>query len=403
LQGSQGRQGTQGLSIQGTQGIAGSGGGTSNWVRKTTTYTAVTGDKIIADTSGGAFTITLPATPSIGDNVIFADGASWNTSNLTVARNGSTIEGYVDDFILNIAGIEVSFIYDGTTWEVYANVGPKGTQGTAGSGGGGSGTFDVGITSSVYVSVTSGIATGIGGGGITTANSQLYRNNDIFIGPGIGFSFPSTAGNDYVVESIHVTNIFSNELYLSARQDYFQSSNNWLNIPIAQRVIVPYQGSAELLEQPIIASPQDILRFQALAGVGTTAAGVDGGLDAFITYSTKTDTNYVGVGSTVASSTGAEVYRSTTYPSVIQSIRLINYNLSIDIDASVSIYRGGTAGGIVTTGVRQGYLAYNLTVPKNSTIELCDKPKYLNVNDTIVAFGSTINSLAVCVSGKKIV
>jgi len=41
----------------------GGGGGVSfNWTAKTTTYTAVTGDHLLADTSGGAFTITLPAT-----------------------------------------------------------------------------------------------------------------------------------------------------------------------------------------------------------------------------------------------------------------------------------------------------------------------------------------------------
>lgn len=264
---------------------------------------------------------------------------------------------------------------------------------------GGSGTYDTGITTSIYVSVTSGIATGIGTTTSTIIASQIARNNDIFIGPGIAFSFPSTAGREYIIESIHVTNIFSNELYFTGRHDY----NGGRNIPMAQRVIVPYQGAAELLEQPIIAGPSDILRFQAFVGVGTTAAGADGGLDAFIVYSSKTDTNYVGVGSTVVSSSGTEIFTSSVAPSVIQSIRLVNYNLNIDIDASVSIYRGGTVGGIVTTGVRRGYLAYNLTVPKNSTIELCEKPKYLARNDSIVAVGSTINSLAVHVSGKYIV
>jgi hypothetical protein len=259
------------------------------------------------------------------------------------------------------------------------------------SGGEGSGTFDTGISSSVYISANSGI-------GIGTANT-----NDIFVGPGIGYSFPSTSDLEYVIESIHVTNIFSNELYLSARQDYNTGTNTWNNVPIAQRVIIPYQGSAELLEQPIIASPQDILRFQALTGTGSTAAGVDGGLDVFVTYSTKNDTDYIGIGKTVSSPSETEIYTSDTYPTVIQSIRLINYNLNIDIDASVSIYRGGTVGIITTTGVRQGYLVYNLTVPKNSTIEICQKPKYLNTNDTIMAVSPVPNSLAVCVSGKQVV
>jgi hypothetical protein len=152
----------------------------------------------------------------------------------------------------------------------------------------------------------------------------------------------------------------------------------------------------------MIASPNDHLRFQALSGTGSTATGIDGGLDIFTVYSTKTDTNFVGVGSTVASTTGAEVYRSITYPSVVQSIRLCNYNLNIDVDASVSIYRGGTAGSVVSTGVRLGYLTYNMTIPKNSVVEILDKPKYLAINDTIVAVGSTINSLSACVAAKQI-
>lgn len=259
---------------------------------------------------------------------------------------------------------------------------------------GGSGTFDTGITTSIYVSVTSGIGTAV------TGFTTVQANNNIFIGPGIAYSFPSTAGSEYIIESIHVTNVFSNELYLSARQDY----NGGSNVPIAQRVIVPYQGATELLEEPIIANPSDIIRFQALDGNGQSAAGVDGGLDAFIVYSQKTDVNYIGVGKTIGNGNGTEIFTSATYPSVVQSIRVINYSLSADVDVSVSIYRGGTVGGILTTGVRQGYLIYNLTIPQNSTIEICEKPKYLVAGDTIVGVAKTIdNTTSICVSGKYIV
>lgn len=268
-------------------------------------------------------------------------------------------------------------------------------SGGGGGGGSGSGAFDSGITTSIFVSVTSGIATGIGGVGITTADSQLYRNNDIFIGPGIAYSFPSTVGVKYVIESIHLTNTFGNELYVSGRHDYSGGSN----VPIANRVIVPYQGAAELLEEPTVASPNDIIRLQAMTGIGTTAGGVDGGIDAFIVYSRKTDTKYVGIGTTVTTAAGQEIYTASTYQTVLQSIRLVNYSNNIDVDASISIYRGGTVGGIVTTGVRQGYLSYNLTVPKNSTIEILEQPKYLAINDSIVAAAATSNSLAVHLAG----
>ena len=101
---------------------------TQSWTSKTANYTAVAGDKIIADTSGGVWTLTLPATPTAGNAVIIADGANWSTNNLTVARNGSTIEGAAEDLVLDIKGIQVELIYSGTTWEVFAFTGPTGVQ-----------------------------------------------------------------------------------------------------------------------------------------------------------------------------------------------------------------------------------------------------------------------------------
>lgn len=281
---------------------------------------------------------------------------------------------------------------------IYAG-GTTGTSGqvlkSTGSGiewgpGGGSGSFDTGITTSIYVSVTSGIGT------------DSVRNNDIFIGPGIAYSFPSTAGLDYIIESIHITNKSGADLYISGRHDLFVSSNDWNEVPIANRIIVPYQGSLELLEQPRVASPSDILRFQALTGIGTAETGHDGGLDAFIVLSSKTDTNYVGVGTTVKS-TDQEIFTSSANDSVIQSISLTNYNMTVDVDVSVSIFRGGTVGQIVTTGIRQGYLAYNLTIPKNSNVELCQKPKYLATGDSILVTTTPTNSVGVIVAGKYIV
>jgi hypothetical protein len=91
-----------------------------SWVSKTTNYTAINGDKLIANTAGGAFTITLPASPSTGHFVEIADGADWSTNNLTVARNASTIEGLAEDLTVDVSGIQLELVYDGTTWEVYA-------------------------------------------------------------------------------------------------------------------------------------------------------------------------------------------------------------------------------------------------------------------------------------------
>ena len=146
-----------GTSVLGSGDLVVSATGSSNWIRKTANYTAVSGDKIIADSSGGTFTITLPATPALGASVSLTDGASWATTNVTVARNGSTVEGVADDVLLNVKGITVDFIFDGTTWQVTATLGAKGVKGDTGAAGA------VKVVNVVFDGDGAGISTGLKG------------------------------------------------------------------------------------------------------------------------------------------------------------------------------------------------------------------------------------------------
>jgi len=109
----------------------GSGGGGLEYVVKTANYTASSLEGVLADTSGGAFTVTLPASPSTGSQVVIADsGNSWGTNNLTIARNGSTIANVAENLLCDITGVSVQLVYDGTTWEVYTQLGASGGFGT---------------------------------------------------------------------------------------------------------------------------------------------------------------------------------------------------------------------------------------------------------------------------------
>ena len=82
-------------------------------------------EAIVADTTGGSFTISLPVSPAQSSTVVIADGGDWSINNLTVGRNGSTIEGQANDLVLDIGENRIDFVYDGTTWQVYSGIGPK--------------------------------------------------------------------------------------------------------------------------------------------------------------------------------------------------------------------------------------------------------------------------------------
>jgi len=71
--------------------------GSVNWQTsvKTADFTAASGEGYFIDTASvGAFTMTLPASPSVGDIVAIKDYASnFATDNLTINRNGSNLNG----------------------------------------------------------------------------------------------------------------------------------------------------------------------------------------------------------------------------------------------------------------------------------------------------------------------
>ena len=104
------------------------GGGITYGAVKTTTYTAVANDGVQTSTSGGAFTVNLPASPATGTQVFVVDSAgTWGTNNLTIGRNGSTIAGSATDLVCDINSVSIQCIYDGTTWDIFAQIGANDT------------------------------------------------------------------------------------------------------------------------------------------------------------------------------------------------------------------------------------------------------------------------------------
>lgn len=93
-------------------------GMTSVTAASKTTYTAVANDQIVVDTAANVVTITLPATPAVGDEVTIMDGSAtggFATNNCVVARNGSNIEGVASDDSLTVNNQCVTLIYANAT------------------------------------------------------------------------------------------------------------------------------------------------------------------------------------------------------------------------------------------------------------------------------------------------
>ena len=112
--------GSGAITINGTSIALGASGnivaGTDWQAVKTANYTASAGQGVFANTTGGAFTVTLPASPSTGDEVTIVDYAgTFASNNLTVARNGSKIDASDTDATLDVNRTNVRFVFIDST------------------------------------------------------------------------------------------------------------------------------------------------------------------------------------------------------------------------------------------------------------------------------------------------
>ena len=84
------------------------------WRAISSAETIQAGAQILANTNGGAVTITLPASPATGDTVNFVDqGYDFNTNALTIGRNGSNIANSAADLVVNTQGAGFGLVYSG--------------------------------------------------------------------------------------------------------------------------------------------------------------------------------------------------------------------------------------------------------------------------------------------------
>jgi len=186
-----------------------SAGGTS-WQSsvKTSNFTAVAGEGYFINTSGGAVTMTLPSSASVGDEVEFLDfSRSWGTNACTVNRNSHKFQGGTQNPVYDTDGQAVRIVYSGTTngWiptsdeasdlegistygVEYLCVGGGGSGGRRTSGGGGAGGFLTNFTGTkINLQVGSVYTVTVGAGGTAPSSEGIgvSGSNSVLSGAGI--------------------------------------------------------------------------------------------------------------------------------------------------------------------------------------------------------------------------
>ena len=85
------------------------------WRTVSAAETVQAGAKLFVETNGGAVTITLPASPAIGDEVHFVDSRyTFDSNALTVGRNSSKIANASADLVVNTEGAAFGLVYSGS-------------------------------------------------------------------------------------------------------------------------------------------------------------------------------------------------------------------------------------------------------------------------------------------------
>jgi hypothetical protein len=94
-------------------------GGAAWQAVKTTNFTVTAKEGYFVNTTTAAITATLPASPTLGDFVSFIDyAATFDTNNLTIARNGKNIQGVAEDLTVSVerAGLTLVFTDNTQGW-----------------------------------------------------------------------------------------------------------------------------------------------------------------------------------------------------------------------------------------------------------------------------------------------
>jgi len=327
------------------------------------------------------------------DLSIFHNGTNNTVSiangNLTIAKGASeniakfTPDGSIDLYYDNTKRFETASDDKGGGVIVTGKI--VGTAATIGSGVTINNTgIDAGIgagiiTASTYHGDGSNL-TGIAAGGSGEFNTSISgaTQYDVTTSMAVALTANASASHRTIVHSIHICNISAAEASISGE---IQSS-----FSLAHNIPVPAGSAVELLKQPKVLGPSETIELQS-----DTASA----LEATIIIEYKEDTDFWDAAIDLTSAaTLTDIYVSTTNPSVVQSILLANDDGTNDVKARVAWTDGSDN--------IQSYLVYDMIIPAESTVEICEKPKYLPADYKLRGYANQADRLEITASGKQI-
>ena len=173
---------------------------------QTTGFTASAGRGYPCNTTSSAFTVTLPASPSVGDTIILLDYAgTFATNNITIGRNSNKIEGGTTNKLLTTNREAVTIVYVDST------------QGWVASSGTNFGSQSIDpLTYSVDYLVVAGGGSGTGNlgggggaGGLLTGTTSLSLGTVYTITVGAGGASSGSNGSNSSISGTGLTTITS--------------------------------------------------------------------------------------------------------------------------------------------------------------------------------------------------
>lgn len=263
------------------------------------------------------------------------------------------------------------------------------------------------ITTLVATNVTVG---GVQSSGIITATaftgdgSQLTSvssNVQGFINPGITssiiYSIPTTAGvafsvasgvgtvTKYVVHSIHLTNVSGADVSVSGSIYSGEFS-------LGNLIPMPQRSSLELLKEPKLLSAGQFIKLSASAVSS---------IQAHLTFEPILDSagSFTSGGTTLINAdTYYDVFNpatSTFAPNGAMLTSLLISNRNDIFDSRCTVVVTDQSNNI------QGYLAYELIIPANATVELFQNPKHIPANFKIRSQATVANKIDLIYFGRR--